>query len=90
MVLGDLNEIMYHSEKDDGNSDIQNFMQAFRGVIQEYNLSYFGYVGNRYTCHRGRISERLVYALTNMKWNDKFAGVLLENLEYSSRTIHHF
>lgn len=58
-------------------------MQAFRTAVEECNLSDFGYVGEKYTWHRGRIRERLDRALSNEAWNNKFQNDVLRNLEYN-------
>ena len=57
-------------------------MQSFRDAIDDCNLSDFGYVGDKFTWHRGRIREGLDRALTNEAWNEKFGDAVLQNLEY--------
>lgn len=83
LVMGDLNEILYPFEKDGGNPRPPHFMQAFRTALEDCNLTDFGYVGEKFTWHRGRIRERLDRALTNEAWNTKFENAVLTNLEYS-------
>ena len=84
LVMGDINEILYPFEKEGGNPRPQHFMQAFRQALDDCNLSDFGYIGDKFTWHRGSIRERLDRALTNEAWNQKFANATLQNLEYSN------
>ncbi|XP_071680095.1 uncharacterized protein [Lolium perenne] len=82
LVLGDLNEILYPFEKEGGNPRPLHFMQAFRDALVDCDLSDLGYVGDKFTWHRGHIRERLDRALSNEAWNNKFPHAVLENLPY--------
>ena len=62
----------------------QHFMQAFRDAIDDCILSDFGFVGDKFTWHRGRTRERLDRALTNEAWSERFGDAVLQNLEYSN------
>ena len=83
LVMGDINEILYPFEKEGGNPRPQHFMQAFRQALDDCNLTDFGYVGDKFTWHRGRIRERLDRALMNDAWNERFGEAILQNMEYS-------
>lgn len=65
MVIGDMNEIMYFFEKEGGNKRPTHFMQAFKDVVDECNLSDYGFIGDEFTWHRALIGERLDRALVN-------------------------
>jgi mannosylglycoprotein endo-beta-mannosidase len=83
LVMGDINEILYQFEKEGGNPRPQHFMQAFKDALDDCNLADFGYIGHKFTWHRGKIRERLDRALTNEAWSMKFGDAVLENMEYS-------
>jgi hypothetical protein len=70
-------------EKEGGNQRPLHFMQAFREALVDCNLIDLGYVGDKFTWHRGSIRERLDQALSNEAWNIKFPNAVLENLPYS-------
>ena len=55
--MGDMNKILFPFEKEGGNVRPQHFMQAFRDVIDDCNLSDFGYVGEN-SPGIGVVSER--------------------------------
>lgn len=82
MVMGDMNEIMFSFEKEGGNDRPNHFMQSFRDVIAECNLSDHGFIGDKFTWHRALIRERLDRALVNEGWNEMFPGAVLEHLDY--------
>jgi hypothetical protein len=83
VVMGDLNEILYPFEKEGGNPRPLRYMQAFRDALTDCNLHDLGYIGDKFTWHRGKIRERLDRVLVNDAWKNKFTGASLENLPYS-------
>lgn len=56
------------------------YMQTFIEALEDCHLTDFRHVGNKFTCQRGAIRERLDPALTNDGWNSKFPNAILENL----------
>lgn len=77
VVIGDLNEILYSSEKEGGNARPMSYMTAFRECLSDCLLEDLGYIGNKFTWKRGGTRERLDRAVGNEGWSSKFpdAGV---------------
>lgn len=82
LVMGDMNEILFQYEKEGGNPRPDNFMQDFRNAIEACGLSDCGFVGDKFTWHRGRIRERLDRALANDNWRRRFGDAILQHLDY--------
>jgi hypothetical protein len=80
--MGDLNDILYPFEKEGGNPRPVHCMQAFRDALDDCNLSDVGYVGDKFTWHRGDIRERLDRGLANDAWLVKFPNSSLHHLNY--------
>ena len=57
-------------------------MQGFRSAIEDCELSDCGYVGDKYTWHRGHIRERLDRGFANDAWRTRFSDATLHHLEY--------
>jgi hypothetical protein len=53
LVMGDFNEILYNSEKEEGRPRSQRQLQAFHDVLSECELNDMGYSGDLYTWQRG-------------------------------------
>lgn len=83
LIMGDLNEVLYPFEKEGGRNRLVQFMQAFRDVLADCGLEDLGYVGDKFTWHRGGIRERLDRGLANATWRDKFPDATLTNCDYS-------
>lgn len=77
VVLGDLNEILYSSEKEGGNAIPLAYMDAFRECLSNCALEDLRYIGNKFTWKGGLIHERLDRAVRNLSWSVLFpnAGV---------------
>ena len=82
LLMGDFNEILYPFEKEGGNPRPLHFMQNFRNVIADCNLSDCGFIGEKFTWHRGGIRESLDRALANDAWKNRFGEAILQNLDY--------
>ncbi|XP_073353800.1 uncharacterized protein [Aegilops tauschii subsp. strangulata] len=83
ILLGDLNEIQYLHEKDGGNPRPIQYMQAFQQVIEDCEMHDLGFIGDKFTWHRGRIKERLDRGLVNDTWSVLFPHAALQNMEYN-------
>jgi hypothetical protein len=59
-----------------------NYMQEFLDVVDDCNLTDLGFVGHKFTWKRGKMRARLVSALANDGWNDKFGGAIVEHLDF--------
>lgn len=53
VVIGDLNEILYSSEKEGGNARPMSYMTAFRECLSDCLLEDLGYIGNKFTWKKG-------------------------------------
>jgi endonuclease/exonuclease/phosphatase family metal-dependent hydrolase len=82
LIMGDLNDIMYAFEKEGGKPRSAHCMQAFRDALDDCHLEDVGYIGDKFTWHRGEIRERLDRALANEAWSLKFPDSNLHHLEY--------
>jgi endonuclease/exonuclease/phosphatase family metal-dependent hydrolase len=83
ILIGDLNEILYDHEKEGGRVRPQQFMQAFQDTLTDCGLDDLGYVGDRFTWHRGNIRERLDRGFGNSAWIDMHPEAAVVNLEYN-------
>ena len=63
-------------------------MKDFRNVIEDCNLVDCGYIGEKFTWHKGGIRERLDRALANQDWNNRFGDAVLQTLEYGQSDHH--
>lgn len=79
-MIGDLNEIMYPFEKEEGRPRPEHCMEAFRDAVDDCQLSDLGHEGDIYTWHRREIRERLERALSSEDWSNMFADAKLESL----------
>lgn len=79
MVIGDLNEILYGSEKDGGNPRPGRMMQAFRDCLFDCSLIDMEFIGDKFTWRRGEIRERLDRAVCNEAWSEKFPLAVLSH-----------
>jgi endonuclease/exonuclease/phosphatase family metal-dependent hydrolase len=80
VVFGDLNEILFSSEKEGGATRPQAYMQAFRECLVDCSLEDLGYIGNKFTWKRGRLRERLDRAVGNAAWSAFFPDASVHNL----------
>jgi hypothetical protein len=69
IVMGDLNEILFDSEKEGGRVRPQRFIKAFHDTLDDCQLSDVGYVGDMFTWHRGAMRERLERGVANIDWS---------------------
>ena len=69
LIMGDLNEILFDSEKEGGRVRPERYMKAFRDTLDDCNLTDVGYVGDCFTWHRGTMRERLDRGLANSSWS---------------------
>jgi hypothetical protein len=53
---------------------------AFQDALSECGLTDLGYIGDKFTWHRGGTRERLDRALPCDDWRLKFPDVVVENL----------
>ena len=82
LVMGDFNEILYPFEKEGGNLRPVQFMENFRYALDDCGLSDCGYIGEKFTWHRGGIRERLDRVVANEAWKNRFVDGVLQNLDY--------
>ncbi|XP_042968981.1 uncharacterized protein LOC122301651 [Carya illinoinensis] len=73
LVMGDLNETMFHHEKQGGNPKPDAQLSVFRDVVEECELRDLGFTGYRFTWSNMRvgpdcINERLDRFLANSSW----------------------
>jgi hypothetical protein len=80
LVIGDMNEILYNTEKEGGQPRPQRYMQAFRDCLADCSLQDLGYTKDIFTWHRGGVRERLDRAVGNADWS---------NL-YPHAAVHHY
>lgn len=79
LMMGDLNDIAYSFEKEGRRARPDWYMKAFQEAIDDCNLVDCGYIGDKFTWHRGMIRERLDRALAMESWQDMFLDA----------TVHH-
>ena len=58
-------------------------MHAFQNAIDDCEIRDMGFLGDKFTWHRGRIRERLDRGLVNEAWANLFPMAALENLQYN-------
>jgi hypothetical protein len=77
--MGDLNEILFDSEKEGGRVRPQRFIKAFHDTLDDCQLSDVGYVGDMFTWHRGAMRERLERGVANIDWSQMhpYAAIVL-------------
>ncbi|XP_042962454.1 uncharacterized protein LOC122296722 [Carya illinoinensis] len=73
LVLGDLNETMFHHEKQGGNPKPDSQIAAFRDVVEECELRDLGFSGYKFTWSNRReghayVNEQLDRFLANSSW----------------------
>ncbi|XP_042962668.1 uncharacterized protein LOC122296939 [Carya illinoinensis] len=73
LVMGDLNETMFHHEKQGGNPKPEVQLSAFRDVVEECELRDLGFNGYKFTWSNMRegsacINERVDRFLANSTW----------------------
>ena len=83
LLVGDLNEIQFLSEKEGGNPRPPQYMEAFQNAIDDCGLRDLGYIGDRFTWQRGRIRERLDRGLINDGCANMFPAAALQNMHYN-------
>ncbi|XP_031127606.1 uncharacterized protein LOC116029699 [Ipomoea triloba] len=80
IVLGDFNDLLYHSEKRGPNPHPESLMMGFGDALQDCRLMDLGMMGNQFTWERGRgteawVEERLDRAVATLEWSDIFEEV---------------
>lgn len=85
MVMGDLNEILYHSEKVRGRERSENLMNNFRQTLEMCSLYDFSYSGDPFNLSNKHESssftkERLDQTVVNQEWSRIFNDVKVETL----------
>ena len=83
LLSGDLNKIQSLHEKEGGNPRPQQYMHAFQNAIDDCERRDMGFLGDKFTWHRGRIRERIDRGLVNEAWDNVFPMAALENLQYN-------
>lgn len=87
-VVGDMNNIVAHSDKKGGASYPQWLVDGFNDILQDTMLIDMELVGHQYTWERGRgtaewMEVRLDRVLTNQSWLTLFPFAKLYNMEGS-------
>lgn len=77
VCIGDFNEILSSTEKNERLSKPLSMMQAFQSTLLYYGLVDLGYQGKTFTCRNGRwgndfVEERLDRACANNEWSSIF------------------
>jgi hypothetical protein len=67
LLMGDFNEILYNSEKEEGRPRTQRQLQAFHDVLSDCELNDMGFTSDLYTWQRGQIRQRLDRAVANIQ-----------------------
>ncbi|KAA3460773.1 reverse transcriptase [Gossypium australe] len=88
LVAGDFNEIMFSFEKQGGRIREERQMEAFREVLEDYELADLGFSGQWYTWERGglarnNIMKRLDRGVANTKWWNLFSNFEVNHLQHS-------
>ncbi|XP_042972909.1 uncharacterized protein LOC122304705 [Carya illinoinensis] len=84
-VIGGFNEVLYKKEKVGGNPRTERLMGMFRHMMEEGNLYYLGWTGNKFTwcnLHEDETftKERLNRAIANAMWKRKYSKYSVETL----------
>jgi hypothetical protein len=58
-------------------------MKEFHDALDDCNLSDIGYIGDKFTWHRGAMRERLDRGLANASWSQMQNNAAIIHLEYN-------
>lgn len=89
ILIGDMNNVLYHSDKQCGRPYPQWLLQGFQEVLDNCNLLDMNLVGYPFTWERGYgtnkwVEVRLDYALVNAEFRNMFGDAKLTNLEITT------
>lgn len=86
ICIGDLNEVLDHSEKLRGAVSNNTQIALFKYVLSHHNLTYLGCKGPKYTWKHGfanyHMVERLDRDVANDYWKTLFQKAILWNLQF--------